>query len=162
MHVKWAYVGWHIEKVVMILDPEDPTNGELLAIARWGKVLFAIYFFWNWACVFPRLSVLALYLRIFAKKNIRIGCYILMAWIVAYGFAFQLAAIFACTPVQYAWNRRIEGKCFNIQLFFQLSTVPLILSDPFVILLPIREVLKLEMTRARRVGVVATFLTGIL
>lgn len=133
----------------------------LIAIERWGKVLFAIYFFWDWATVFPRLSVIALYLRIFSGKSIRVCCWALITFIVAYGIAFQLAAIFACSPVQFAWNRNIEGgKCFNIQLFFQLSTLPLIISDIPLLLLPIPQVWKLEMTRARKVGVILTFLTG--
>ena len=136
-------------------------QGELIALSRWAKPLFAIYFFWDWGTVFPRLSVVALYLRIFSGRSVRVSCWALIVFIVAYGFAFNLAAIFACSPVRFFWDKTIEGgKCFNIQLFFQISTLPLIVSDIPLLLLPIPQVLKLEMTRDRKVGVLLTFFTG--
>lgn len=152
VHVKYAGVGYHVPRAQQLYTD---------VLGNWGKTLYAIFWFWNLGTIFPRLAILALYLRIFSSIRYRIATYILGAFIVAYGIAFQLVGLFICTPVNFLWSHDVNGHCINIQLFFQLSTLPLIIADIPMLLLPIPQVWALDMTRNKRIGVILTFMTGV-
>ena len=148
--------GLHIGKAIEIYGTKEQ------ALSRWYKILYALMFCWDWATVFPRLSIIFLYLRIFSNKKVRIACWVLIGWALAYGLAFQFAAMFACVPINRFWNDMAHSKCINFPLFFKLSTVPLIVSDIPMLIIPIPQVWKLETTKLRRIGIIILFMTGLL
>ena len=149
--VKRAGVGWHVPKAMMLFENVNE---------RWAKCLYAIYLFWAFATAIPRIAVVCLYLRIFHSRRMRVATWIVLSVIVAAMCANIFAGIFACWPVQYAWDKSIAGKCFNIPLWFRLSPVPVIVTDIPLLILPIPQVLALEMTPLKKTGVILTFMTG--
>lgn len=69
-----------------------------------------------------RFSILALYLRIFADKNLRIAVWLVAGFVTLQWGGFAIASYVQCNPVQHYWNRRIEGTCVNIDLFYRSFT----------------------------------------
>jgi len=69
--------------------------------------------------------------------------------------------MFQCVPFAYNWDKTIpEGRCFNIFIFGQSSSIPNIVTDAAVLLLPIRTVMELKISIGRRIGLLLIFLTG--
>ena len=122
------------------------------------KIVFAIV-----QCVVAeycttRLSVFCLYLRLFRGKKFRIACWFFIGFVICQYLAFALAAIFECRPVSYFWDKTIEGgECFPVDLFYRLTSLPNILVDIFMVLLPIPSVWQLNASNLRKTGLSLIF-----
>ncbi|KAF2177422.1 hypothetical protein K469DRAFT_603375 [Zopfia rhizophila CBS 207.26] len=113
------------------------------------------------AVAFSKLCVAFLYLRVFTNKFARIATYVLICLIFGTWVAYTIAAMFQCTPFAFNWDKTIPGgKCFNITVFSKSSSVPNIVTDVAVMLLPIRTVMDLKVSIGRRIGLLLIFLTG--
>lgn len=134
----------------------DP--GTLLA---WGQIIFALLILYSLAVAFPKLSILALYLRIFTEKRYRITTWVLAAIISATAIAVSLTAIFQCSPVSYAWDKSIPGgTCINLALFYVCCSIPNVITDVAILLLPIPMIFKLHTNQSQKVGLSLIFLLG--
>lgn len=55
--------------------------------------------------------------------------YILIGTVISNWIAFILASTFQCSPVEYQWNKKISGHCFDVQTYYKFVNVPNILTD---------------------------------
>ena len=87
----------------------------------------------------------------------------MIAFAVAWGVAVVLVTIFQCKPVEAGWNKTIPGEqCFNLKHFLIGTNVPNIIADAAIIALPVPQVLNLQLSRMRKIGLVAIFLLAAL
>lgn len=150
--VRVAGVGQHLPAVVA----DDPAT-----LVTWGKVIFALLFLYSLAVAFPKLSILALYLRIFTEKPYRIATWVLGAIISGTAFAVSLTTIFQCSPVQYAWDKSIPGgTCLDQALFYVYCSLPNVITDVAILLLPIPMIIKLHTNQSQKIGLSLVFLLG--
>ena len=127
----------------------------------WGKVIFAVEILYSLAVALPKLSILALYLRIFTDKRYRISTWVLAAIISGTAVAVSLTAIFQCSPVLYAWDKSIPGgSCINVAAFYVYCSVPNVITDIAVLLLPLPMIFKLHANQSQKVGLSIVFLLG--
>lgn len=83
------------------------------------------------------------------------------ALIVAQYLGFALASLLKCTPVQYFWNRAIPGgHCVDVDAFYRSITIPNIIFDVVIIVLPIPTVWQLKATHMRKWGLTLVFSIG--
>ncbi|KAF2196641.1 hypothetical protein GQ43DRAFT_248213 [Delitschia confertaspora ATCC 74209] len=99
-----------------------------------------------------KLSLLLMYARIFPTKFFRISSYILGSITVGWVIAIIGVSIFQCNPIRKAWLPMIAGTCTNLKASFIGNAIPNILTDIAILLLPVREVWKLQVTPARRMS----------
>lgn len=113
------------------------------------------------AVAFPKLLVVVLYLHILTNKYERMAAKTLAVLIGATWISYTVAAFLQCVPFAFNWDKTVAGgKCFSIQAFANSSSVPNILSDIAVLVLPLRTVWGLKISAGRRVGLLFIFLTG--
>lgn len=113
------------------------------------------------AVAFPKLTVVFLYLHILTKNCERIIAKALIFLISATWISYTVAAMFQCIPFAFNWDKAIPGgKCFNVQAYGSSSSIPNIITDLAVLLLPLRTVWGLKISTGRRVGLLLIFLTG--
>ncbi|TRX97265.1 hypothetical protein FHL15_002059 [Xylaria flabelliformis] len=111
-----------------------------------------------------RLSILLFYRRLFERGStwfhIRLGFaaffttgYLLSIWAVA-------AAL--CNPVEFFWTKFLgaTGTCLDINASFLSLTVLNLVADLLVLVVPIPEILALQMTRKKKIGVCGVMLLG--
>lgn len=98
--------------------------------------------------------------RIFPVREIRLGAWILGSITAVWGIAIILVCIFQCTPVQKAWAPTVPGTCINLRASFIGNAVPNILTDVAIIVLPVREVWKLQTRRMQKLQLSFIFLLG--
>ncbi|PYI26894.1 hypothetical protein BP00DRAFT_439626 [Aspergillus indologenus CBS 114.80] len=146
-------VGYHLD-VVETVDPQ--------ALVPWAKCLYATPIIYSAGCCFPRVILLTLYLRICEKNRpYRVACYSLMAFIVAFAIADIMAGAFECWPVAYLWDKTIAGgKCDNIPVFYRWGTLPNVIIDLAMLILPQPVVWRLQVPSQVKYGLAVTFLTG--
>lgn len=123
-------------------------------------VLFAFCMLYGTASPLVKLTVLALYWRIFPITAMRRAIYVLGSMTAGWWVAIQLVTIFQCEPISKAWDTGLEGRCINQLLFHAWNSVPNCLLDFLIVILPMREILRLQTFPAQKAGLAGTFLLG--
>ncbi|RYO04137.1 hypothetical protein AA0119_g4280 [Alternaria tenuissima] len=113
------------------------------------------------AVAFPKLVVVLLYLHILTNKYERMVAKALVFLVFATWISFTVAVMFQCMPFAFNWDKSDpNGRCFNVQVFANSSSVPNIVTDLAVLILPLRIVWCLKISIGRRIGLLLIFLTG--
>ncbi|OCK81388.1 hypothetical protein K432DRAFT_351109 [Lepidopterella palustris CBS 459.81] len=110
-----------------------------------------------------KISILLFYLRIFPDRAFRRAVYITMAFCVGYILAFIPLTIFQCRPINLAWTRwdgEHSGTCVNLNAEGWTSAAFNIALDVTTIVLPLRQLSTLKMSRRKKVGIMFMFMLG--
>ena len=126
-----------------------------------AKDAFAMEILYLPSAALPKITVLCLYLRVFVRRDARMTCFCLLGFVAATWIAYLLAAVLQCKPLAYKWDRTIPGgRCFNIEAFYKTTSVPNILTDLIILVLPIPTVINLETSKVQRAECLLVFLIG--
>ena len=149
----------HHEAALALTDPEK------LVIV--GKFLLVVALLYLAAVVFPKLALLAIYLRIFVQPRFRTTCYILATLIIANWVGNTVAGLLMCKPLQYLWDHSITGDptltgghCFHIYVWMCWASLINIVTDVAMLVLPLPVIWKLHTSRSIKIGLTITFATG--
>ena len=110
-----------------------------------------------------KISILFLYYSLFPGKFMKLSCYVIGAFTIAWAIAILLVAIFSCQPIHGFWDVFMMNpppQCIDHTKFFIGNSVPNIVADVAILSLPVREVLQLKMTTRARAAVIGMFLLG--
>lgn len=112
-----------------------------------------------------KISILFFYLRVFPAKDFRNKIYWCMGVCTAYTVAFFFATTFQCIPVSMAWNQWDgihKGFCNDIHLQGWIAAGINIVLDAWVMVLPLRNLAKLNMKIKQKLMVMSMFSVGII
>lgn len=113
------------------------------------------------ACV--KLSVLAFYRRVFPVNTLRITSYALAGVIAIWWITVVLISILACTPISFNWDRtQPGGHCLDPRIFVIAISIPNIVTDITILLLPLPVIWRLQLHFKKKIAVSAIFSLGIL
>ena len=76
-------------------------------------------------------------------------------------FAYTFVVAFACTPTAKSWDFELPGHCISSHSLVSLATIPSVISDLFILVLPISWVWKLQMARKHKLEVSLIFAMGL-
>jgi len=110
------------------------------------------------ACV--KSSILCLYLRLFSVNRVfSKAVYGLMTLVVAWGISASISGLFSCNPNGWGF---FHGQCVDMTAWFIGTTVPNIIFDVGILVLPLPVIWHLQLSTPRRIGLTGVFLLGIL
>lgn len=115
------------------------------------------------AVVFTQLSIVFLYKRIFTlhMEWFRNILYLLGALVILCEIPIFFAGLFYCTPVNYAWDKTVEGgHCYDVQKVFDVALVLNLVVDIAIVVCPIKLIWDLQMSRSAKLGVIGILLLG--
>ncbi|KAF2824765.1 hypothetical protein CC86DRAFT_296370 [Ophiobolus disseminans] len=141
---------------IWTLEADQITN--FLRFFYFGEIFYVV------ALGITKISILFSFLRVFPAKSFRLQVYWVMGASVAYTIAFFFATAFQCTPVRHAWtnwDRLHEGKCNNIHLQGWVAAGINIFLDVVVMILPLKDLARLNMSLRKKIMVIAMFSVGI-
>ncbi|CAD6582767.1 MAG: hypothetical protein ASARMPREDX12_001032 [Alectoria sarmentosa] len=145
-------VGYHVAAVAM----KNPN-----AIVIWAKGIFAMQILYAVAISTAKLSILFFYLRIFPTKWFRISVFVLIFMDIGLGVSIVALAIFQCHPTAYLWNKAIHGGwCINQLACYRWISLPNIIIDVAMLVLPLPLVWRLQTSSENRVGLTVLFVVG--
>ncbi|MCJ1380722.1 hypothetical protein MMC17_003830 [Xylographa soralifera] len=84
--------GYH-EAYLILTDPDK--------LVVWAKFLIAVPMIYLAAVLFPKLAILAIYLRIFTDSRYRFACYVIAGVLFANWIGTTIAGFFTCVPFEY-------------------------------------------------------------
>ena len=90
----------------------------------------------------------------------RIMVWVLGIFTICWGIAVVLVCAFQCQPIQYAWNKSIQGTCINVPLFFVIGSAPNVFTNFVILALPWHAVQQLQTTKFKKASLLSIFSLG--
>jgi hypothetical protein len=125
-----------------------------------------------WTVAFDRITAfvrwlyIAEILRIFPKTIIRNLLKGTIAFTILYGLTFVVVAIFQCHPISHYWikwdKEHNDGKCVNVNALAWSNAIISIVLDIWMLVLPLYEVFRLQLSWRKKMSVAIMFLVGTL
>lgn len=108
-----------------------------------------------------KLTLLVLYYRIFwAQTAVRYAIYFGFVFVVCSNTGLLFATIFSCTPIAKAWNSMLPGHCIPVQVLPWLSGALSLVTDLYILILPMRPLWHLNMMLLQKMKLIAVFSLG--
>ncbi|KAI0973639.1 hypothetical protein F4678DRAFT_459120 [Xylaria arbuscula] len=150
--VIYGGVGRH-EAYVLKYEP----NG----LVPWAQTLFVTELLYGLVFPIEKTTILLLYLRLFhVHRWFRITTYILITYIWLWGISEVIVAIAQCIPVAYQWDKSLDGHCINQLAYYRWVSVPNVIHDVVMLVLPLPMVWSLQIDLRQKVALSGVFLIG--
>lgn len=95
------------------------------------------------------------------EKRMRVAIYIVGAIVIGYSTATAALLIFSCRPYARAWDATITtGSCINRPALYVATAVSNIVTDLFILIIPIPMVVKLKIPPQQKIGLASMFAVG--
>ena len=111
-----------------------------------------------------KIGILLSYWRVFAVYHIRRLILIVMIAVALTHTALVFAFVFQCKPIHAFWagweGRRKGYSCFHQDIFYITGGILNIIGDVTVLIIPIRPVWNLPVTKAQKIMLTFLFLLG--
>ncbi|KAI7773964.1 hypothetical protein LA080_009510 [Diaporthe eres] len=123
-----------------------------------GNYIFS--HFYDAAIVSTKLSVLALYYRVFVIPTFRTIIIVTAVFILMWLVTMEVVLGLECRPI-HAWWGATEGSCVNQVAFGYFTNITNLASDMWIFLLPIPTILRLQTSRYRKISLCFLFSVGL-
>ncbi|EAW15311.1 uncharacterized protein ACLA_059780 [Aspergillus clavatus NRRL 1] len=111
------------------------------------------------ACI--KLSMLALYKRIFSRGPMVPAANIVGCIVIVWCFGVCLIGAMICIPFEKMWNPMVAGGCIDLPKFYYGLQIPNIVTDAVIIVMPMKPVADLQISAARKLVLAGIFALGI-
>ncbi|KNG87281.1 hypothetical protein ANOM_004939 [Aspergillus nomiae NRRL 13137] len=150
--VRYGGTGLHMARIM----ETDPSMS-----VYFSQDILPVGITWILSVALSKLTVLSLYLSLFAIKRVtRYICYATGAIIILNCLGGISACFGVCVPLKALWDTGVAGHCFNLNMLLRWIRLPHILSDVIMLILPISHIIKLQTTRRIKFGLLISFLFG--
>ncbi|RDH28007.1 hypothetical protein BDQ94DRAFT_163177 [Aspergillus welwitschiae] len=123
------------------------------------KILFTYTFMYAAGCSAYKLSILFFYRRVFVvvHQPLSLRLSILFGFLLAlsYPVIVWVAMGNCCRPLSYFWNQFLgaSGTCIDTDTFFLATGIINMVNDIIILLIPFRQIAKLQMNRRKKIAV---------
>ena len=113
------------------------------------------------ATVTLKLSILFLYIEVFASQQFRKAAYATIVFVTLFWVGFFISICVQCRPFRKNWDVTIPGKCVNVSAETIGGAIINMVIDLALVILPTPVIWGLQMSMKKKVGVNALFSLGI-
>lgn len=131
---------------------------------NWLNRFFGAQIVYKIVLAFAKASICHTYYRIFhvSSSKFRIACHATQFVIVTSAIAFIVGTIFQCRPVRAFWDQSIaDASCIDQTPWWMSFAIVQITTDVVILILPAKQVFKLQISRTKRLGILLAFCTGL-
>jgi hypothetical protein len=107
-----------------------------------------------------KFSFLALYRRVFPGRRLRQVLIVTALVVVAATVTWSFTDVFQCTPVHRLWDLDEPGTCIHIAASIMANGIFNIVSDVFILLLPLPMLWQMPLSQGRKWSLSSVFLLG--
>ncbi|KAK1702386.1 hypothetical protein BDP67DRAFT_496971 [Colletotrichum lupini] len=136
-------------------------NIELDAGTKLLKLFYAVQQLYIMIQVFAKISILLFFSRIFPAKWFQLTVRYFIMFLLLHGLIFLLVIVFQCTPVSSVWDRSNPNRtCLNVTAIGYAGAVFSIVEDLVILVLPIPELVKLQLNIRKKIALGFMFSLG--
>lgn len=133
-----------------------PSDGPVLL-----QIFYAAQILYILIQLSAKVSIALLFIRLFPARWIHRTLKIFIAFMVGHGLIFVTVMVFQCWPIYSIWDKSVTGsKCVDVTTVAYVGAALSIAEDIFLVLLPITELRKLQVTQRQRVLLSFMFAIG--
>ncbi|KAF4990837.1 hypothetical protein FGRMN_8218 [Fusarium graminum] len=129
-----------------------------------AKLSYVFSFFFATAVFTTKVSILLFYRRVFTRGGVtfRVAYWFGTILVMSYPIIFTFTMGFSCRPLSHFWTQveGTEGTCINVGRFFVILALINLATNVIVLLIPVPEVLKLQMSREKKAAVFVIMALG--
>ncbi|KAF7554020.1 hypothetical protein G7Z17_g3227 [Cylindrodendrum hubeiense] len=108
-----------------------------------------------------KVALLIFYLRLSPQRWFKMATWAAIVLISGYSVGIFFPLVFACRPIAMNWDITItDGVCLSKPTLYIATAVANIASDLVLFILPIRMVIKLQIPRRQKIGLLGIFCIG--
>ena len=107
-----------------------------------------------------KISILLFYLRLFPYEKFRYAVFAALFFVIGTTISLTFISILQCTPIQFYWNKDVQGKCLNLNSMAYLANAFTISSDFLILVLPVPVIAKLRLGLSKKLGAMLMFAIG--
>ncbi|KAK2031714.1 CFEM domain-containing protein [Colletotrichum zoysiae] len=140
---------------IWTLDPRQITN-----VLFYFYIMAWLYFL---QAALVKLAIIFFYMRIFPARGVQRVLWGTAVFIIAWGAAFVLTAVFQCRPIHYFWTKwdgLHEGSCASANAVSWSNASISIALDLWMLAIPLWQLRSLKLHWKKKVGVVLMFVIG--
>ncbi|KAF4158067.1 hypothetical protein CNMCM8927_005472 [Aspergillus lentulus] len=126
---------------------------------RVGNYIFS--HFYNAAIATTKLVVLALYYRIFVTFTFGIVVLTTAAFVILWLVTMEIVLGLPCRPIAQFWDPKVLGQCFDLVAFTNITNITNLISDIWIFVLHLPNVLRLHMPCNRKIALGLLFAIGL-
>jgi len=106
--------------------------------------------------VFSKVAILALFQRLFPGfiHYFQWSVRVMIVFMFTHGLVFLMLIIFQCRPINSIWDKTIDGKCLPTDVVIFTGAALSIVEDFIILLLPVHELWKLQMSNKKKLGII--------
>ncbi|KAI0536193.1 hypothetical protein GGR58DRAFT_403915 [Xylaria digitata] len=138
----------------------------LNALADYLKYLvqsiFALQILYPLAVGFVKISITAIFMRIFPSRKFRLACIVVISLSTAWMLRTILVDLLVCNPPEKNWNSDAPRYCGNQTATFVAVGVMDATNEICLFVLPLPMLFKLHLSRRYRVTLACAFSTGVM
>ncbi|KAI0112060.1 hypothetical protein GGR51DRAFT_54150 [Nemania sp. FL0031] len=140
---------------VQALDPSD--------ISTYLKGDYIFSHFYDFAIASTKLSILALYHRIFMASKMRIFILVTAGFVFAWLIEMEIILGLGCQPIQGWWDASVAAtaKCVDKVAFTYSTNVLNLIFDLWIFAMPIPVIMKLNVNLGKRIALCCLFSLGL-
>ncbi|TVY82375.1 hypothetical protein LSUE1_G004903 [Lachnellula suecica] len=105
-------------------------------------------------------AIIQMFLRIFTVGPARQVTQVVGVLLILQTIAIFFTIIFQCKPVSLLWTATERGTCIDTQKFFAYTSIPNIITDLAILVLPMPTIWNLKATLQLKIGITITLLTA--
>ncbi|RKL34114.1 hypothetical protein BFJ72_g9601 [Fusarium proliferatum] len=165
--ISWVFVAATGAMVVVVGQAGAGKHVWALTIDQMVEVskLSYIYTYFFAISVFTtKVSILLFYRRLFSRGgfSFKIAFWFGSFLVASYPVIFLFTMILGCTPISHYWTqfKGTEGTCIDVGQFFVILAIINLFTNVIVLLIPVPEVLKLQMSREKKGAVFGILALG--
>lgn len=126
-------------------------------------VTISIDIMYIWSVVLSKLSLLALYYRVFRFGYFKRACWGVGGLVLAWAIASTIVLFTLCVPFSKYWDPTVEGHCLNFTTVRLCNSIATIVTDVMILCLPVPQIWGLHGLRTGdKLGLTALFALGFL
>lgn len=130
-----------------------------LTITGWWQALWLSIPFCQSTLIICKLSLLALYQRVFTRRYVRRSVYSIAIILTLCGVWILFSSIFFCTPVNYFWAHGPTAKshCLPWTTLWTLNGSIQIISYLAILIIPMVVLPRLSLAKGQKIGLLSLF-----
>ncbi|GJC99389.1 CFEM domain-containing protein [Colletotrichum higginsianum] len=140
---------------IWTLEPRQITN-----VLFYFYIMAWLYFL---QVTLVKLAIIFFYMRIFPAREVQRVLWATTVFIVVWGFAFVVAAVFQCKPIHYFWTKwdgLHQGSCASANAVSWSNAAISIALDLWMLAIPLWQLRALKLHWKKKVGVALMFIVG--
>ncbi|KOC18842.1 integral membrane protein [Aspergillus flavus AF70] len=113
------------------------------------------------SCIaFVKFSVLALYKRLFSTPRMIFAANIVAGFVILWWLSVCVVGILLCLPVNKFWDPSVPGSCLDSAQYYYGQQIPNIFTDAVLLVMPLKFVWALPISKTQRLLLSGVFVTG--